>query len=192
MPPLAHLDRNNALNAVLNSLAGSRGVLPDPAYGLQMNLARLIDKAIREYESARESFDAYVDAPAEQFRLGALVQAFDHLETCLDAVHRAGQHADELAGLHGPPKITKAQLPSASARRRIADARNAMQHAASRLLSGQTGAGTGRPIALMATSTSLRVGQRGVFIRYDWLASWITQYHDLVRDLISREPQVPR
>jgi hypothetical protein len=185
MPSLGHLDSKNTLNAMLNLTLGGRGALPPPGQGLLSNLTRLTDKAVLEYESARASLDRYLASPGDR-PLSQLFRAFDHLETCLDAVHRAGLHADRLRTRPGPPRIHQAQLPTPQARERVRRARNAVQHSEERILEGQTGTGTGRPVRLIATSTGLVVGERGLYIRYVWLAMWITRYHDLVRDLIAR------
>ena len=183
MPSLSHLDSANALNALLNMLLSGVTPLSPAAQALVTNLTRLSDKAVTEYENARAALDRYLDP---DHPLSEMFRTFDHQETCLDAVDRAGRHAEALRRFPGPPRITMSQLPTPQARKRVRHIRNAIQHAEERVLDGKTGAGTGRPAGLIATSRSLVAGQRGIYIRYDWLASWITIYHDLVRDLIDR------
>lgn len=183
MPSLAHLDSKNTLNALLNMLFGRRGVFPPPARELVSNLTRLTDKAVLEYEAARSALDRFVYPPHNR-PIGDLLRTCDHLETCLDSVHRAGLHAEELRDLPGQPTVTAGQLPSREAHDRVRIVRNAVQHAEQRILDGKTGFGTGRPTALLATDTTLVAGQKGLYIRYAWLAAWITLYHDLVRKLI--------
>jgi hypothetical protein len=185
MPSLRHLDSKNTLNAMLNMALRGRGVLGHPGQGLLSNLTRLTDKAVIEYEAARAALDRYVD-PAGNRPLSELFRTFDHLETCLDAVHRAGRHAEALRTVPSTPNINLSQLPSRKARERVRVVRNAIQHAEGDLLKGKTGFGTGRPVGLIATSTTLVAGEKALYIRYNWLAAWITLYHDLVRDLIDR------
>lgn len=185
MPSLEHLDSKNTLNALLNVFFRQKGVLPPPGQGLLNNLTRLTDKAVIEYEAARAALDRYVD-PRGDRALSDVFRTFDHLETCLDALHRAGQHAEALRSAPGGPAINVKQTPSPEARDRVRKVRNAIQHAEERILRGKTGAATGRPLGLIGTDKSLMAGDQGLYIRYDWLAAWITRYHDLVRDLINR------
>jgi hypothetical protein len=182
MPSLAHLDTKNTLNALLNVLTGSGPQLPPLSHGLQSNLVRLTDRTIVEYEAARTSLDGYVADRA----LSDLFRTFDHLETCVDTLARVVKHAETLQTLPQLPRIPASHLPSPAARKRVIDARNAMQHAENEIVRGVTGHGTGRPVGLIALETTLHVGKRGFYIRYAHLAAWIEQYHALVRGLIYR------
>jgi hypothetical protein len=185
MPSLAHLDTKNTLNAALNAMFGGRGVVGFPAHGLQVNLMRLTDKAILEYEAARETLDDYL-APGANRPLSRLFRCFDHMETCVDALARAGRHAEKLRIAPGEPRVAKRQLPTSQGQDLIRRARNAIQHGEERILEGKTGHPTDRPVVLICTATHVEVGEKGNQLRYSWIASWLTSYHDLVRDLISR------
>ena len=180
MPPLAHLDTKNTLNALLNLITGSAPQLGPHSYGVQINLVRLTDKTIVEYEAARTSLDSYVPDGA----FSDLFRTFDHLETCVDTLARVVKHAATLRSLPGPPRVPKSSLPSPAAQKRVIDARNAMQHAENEIVAGLTGHGTGRSVGLIALETTLQVGKRGFYVRYADLAAWIEVYHNLVRALI--------
>jgi hypothetical protein len=184
MPSLAHLDNKNTLNAMLNVLFRGPRVAGPKAHALSMNLTRLSDKAVIEYELARKALDRYV-RPGRNRPVSELLRAGDHLETCLDAVHRAGVHAEALRDLPGAPKIKQNELPSDQARNRARLLRNSIAHAEEKVVQGKTGGGTGRPTSLIATETTIIAGRKGLYIRYDWLAAWIEKYHDLVRRLIA-------
>lgn len=180
MPPLAHLDTKNTLNALLNVITGSAPQLGPHSYGVQINLVRLTDKTIVEYEAARTSLDCYVpNGP-----LSDLVRTCDHLETCVETLARVVKHAATLRRLPGLPRIPKSRLPSPAAQKRVIDARNAMQHAENDIVAGRTGHGTGRSVGLIALDTTLHVGKKGSYLRYADLAAWIEVYHNLVRALI--------
>jgi hypothetical protein len=185
MPSLSHLATSSSLDAALNAWLPGLGRYAAPAGPLLAHLARLTDKAILEYESARASLDAFIKG-RRGGRLTDLFRAYDHLETCIDAVARAANFAEALRTDPGPPTIHLKQLPTVAARDRVRLVRNAIQHAEEDLLKGKTPQVTGRPSLLIARDKSLGVARKGMYIRYGDLANWITRYHDLVRDLISR------
>jgi hypothetical protein len=182
MPDLSFLDSANMLNALLNAVFRGSQLLP-PGNALLSNLTRLTDKSIIEYEAARASLTHYIKSESGQ-GFGHLFRTFDHVETCVDAVHRAGQHAESLRTLPGGPTIHLNELPSPRARTRLRLLRNAVQHSEERVLEGRTGFGTGRPATLIATNTTIVAGQKGLYIRHEWLANWIGTYYLLVRRLI--------
>src|SRR4051812_39943672 len=93
MPNLSFLDSKNTLNALLNAVFRGSPALQPQGNALLSNLTRLTDKSIIEYEAARASLTHYVDRTNGP-GFGDLFRTFDHLETCIDAVHRAGQHAE--------------------------------------------------------------------------------------------------
>ena len=185
MPSLGHLTTGNAVWAAITATMGGFGVGGSPGRGLYTNLVRLTDKSIEEYEAARLALDAYVNAPTNQTRpIHELFRSFDHLENCIESLHRLGVHAKALrtAG----EAIALSQLPSEKGRNLIRRARNAIQHADERVTDGLTGFGTNRAVGLIALSTRLQVGEGGLYIRYDWLAGWVERYYALANDLMSR------
>lgn len=58
LPPLADLARTTALELVFGQAWEGRG-FPEPLNLQLLNLARLIDKAVGEYEAARAAFAAH-------------------------------------------------------------------------------------------------------------------------------------
>ncbi len=69
-------------------------------HSLAVNLARLSDKAIREYRAANDDLTAFLGTPRGVERLQGhtrLLQATDHLENCIDAIRRAESFFNTLA-----------------------------------------------------------------------------------------------
>ncbi|HEY8724643.1 MAG TPA: hypothetical protein VIL92_12400 [Gaiellaceae bacterium] len=60
-------------------------------HSLAVSLARLADKAVREYRAASEYLSAFVETPGVESIEGHtfLLRAIDHVENCVDAVARA-------------------------------------------------------------------------------------------------------
>lgn len=106
-----------------------------------IHLTRLVDKAIREYSAAREASRRHGEQIAEDWstytleehagRPPYLLWASDHLESCVDATHRAVEAAKELraAGVG-----TQAPQPNPESARRVSEIRHAAQHADKRLI----------------------------------------------------------
>lgn len=107
-----------------------------------VHLTRLADKAIREYNAARESVGAF--DPLDDDKTFSdeevagmtpyLLLANDHLETCVDATHSAVKSARALwKALRGGrvPKL------NTSAAKRLERLRNASQHTHNRLIDPQ-------------------------------------------------------
>ena len=102
MPSLGHLTTGNAVWAAITATMGGFGVGGSPGRGLYTNLVRLTDKSIEEYEAARLALDAYVNAPTNQTRpFTSCSGSFDHLENCIESLHRLGVHAKALTYWQG-------------------------------------------------------------------------------------------
>ena len=114
-----------------------------------VHLVRVTDKAIREYNSARDAtlkaaaitFSSDPVPPGELANKAHYVMlGTDHLETCLDATHRA---VEAVALLRTKGIGTSAKIPDPDAVDRLKNIRDAMQHALDRLIAPRTIA-TGR------------------------------------------------
>jgi hypothetical protein len=125
--------------------------LMGPHRWLLANLARLTDKAVREYQEAGACLDAYVDARAKAGAhegdffaagmpieaLGRLLRAADHLEDCIDAVRRAAGFLDTQIFKNS---LTPEQHRNHMSRQKaVVDMRNHIQHAEERLERGVAG-----------------------------------------------------
>ncbi len=74
MPSLDHLDSKNTLNVMLNGLAGGRGVPGLPGRPQSSYVARLLDKTILSYGTARHELTQYVQRQSEN-TMSPLVRA---------------------------------------------------------------------------------------------------------------------
>ena len=185
MPDLSHLDSKNSLNAILNMLLGGRGIAGHPGHGLLTSYVRLMDKTILEYEAARSALTEWLTTPNNV--MSPLFRTIDHLETCVDSLHRVSVFAERLRQLKDAPPIDRSKLPRQGERNEIRDARDAIQHADKDLVddrdlvNGRTGEPSGRP--LLPMDGGFEVG--GHEVQWRDLAGWIEKYHDLARELIA-------
>jgi len=180
MPDLSHLDTKNSLNAILNRMFGGGGISGHTGQGLLTSYVRVMDKTILEYEAARAALTDWIITP--NTTMTPLFRAIDHLETCVDSLHRVSRYAERLRRLESAPAIDRLKLPHASERDQIRQARDAIQHADRAILQEQRGEAAGHSVALLPMDRGFEVG--GHEIRYADLARWIEKYHALVRELI--------
>src|SRR4051794_10229813 len=136
MPDADKLSNKGSLNVLLDrTLSGLPAALPpDPTLvGLFMSLARLTDKALREYNALRAELLLYL-APHEGLRTSPYLRAIDHMENCVSATHRAVLNAralrDNRVG-RASPRLTERQ------EQRLAWLRNAIEHADEKLVGKQ-------------------------------------------------------
>jgi hypothetical protein len=101
-----------------------------------VHLTGLVDKAIREYNAARNAAREYgLEIDSSDRRTPDMVPhylvACDHLETCIDATHRAVEAAKALrdAGVG-----EEAPQPNPASVKRIEEIRHAVQHTHHRLI----------------------------------------------------------
>lgn len=99
-----------------------------------VHLTGLADKAIREYDAARECSQALKRRQGERGTpdmVPYLLFCSDHLETCVDATHRAVEAAKALrdAGVG-----RQAAEPKSASVQRIREIRHAVQHTSHRLI----------------------------------------------------------
>lgn len=181
MPSLQHLDSKNILNVMLNGLFGQRGVPGHPGRTLANYLARLLDKTILTYESARGEMATYVERRDESV-FSPFYRAHDELETTIDSLWRVACFTERLRRYKLAPVIEASRLPSQSDQRRLREMRHAIQHADDRIFVGPAHAAW---LALCDDGIELAT-QR---ISYRELATWIELYHDVVKELVAHLPE---
>jgi hypothetical protein len=175
------LTRRNILNVMLNGLFGQRGVPGHPGQPLANYLARLLDKTILTYESARGEMTTYVERRDESV-FSPLYRAHDELETTIDSLWRVACFTERLRRHKLAPVIEASRLPSKSDQRRLREMRHAIQHAGDRIFVGPAHAAW---LALCDDGVELAT-QR---ISYRELASWIERYHNVVKELVAHLPE---
>lgn len=123
-------------------------------HSLAGNLARLSDKAIREYRAANDDLTAFLGTPRGVERLEGhtrLLQATDHLENCIDAIRRAEGFFKTSAFQRITTDENRAMLKELH--RGVHDIRNSIQHAEDRFTEGRIPEGD--PILPAMTSDCL-------------------------------------
>jgi hypothetical protein len=193
LPDLSHLFRTNLVDRLLD-MAFGRGVFPEPTQFQVTTAARLLDKSLTEWDSARGEFgehgatrDGIPDAllSPEPGVTRALFRAIDHLETVVDSLARllrlisaleAGPDLKQLAGM---------PLPSADERERVQRFRNRIAHGDEDIEEGKAGQG-------LATAT-LRPDPTGIELQqqrleYAELARMLEEVHDYLREAFQKVP----
>jgi hypothetical protein len=138
LPPLDHLPQASLRARALIRCKG--GVPADLKADRRylwgyVHLTGLVDKAIREFNAARDAGREYGSQKTEGGgsldMVPYLLRASDHLETCVDATHRALETSDALrdAGVG-----TQAPKPNVDSVRRLEEIRHAVQHTTHRLI----------------------------------------------------------
>lgn len=99
MPSVDTLSNKGFQNVTLDRAFGGTTIRPSSKaaaarltradVALFMNLTRLVDKALREYDASRDALTRYVNPPDDQLRTSGYVIAVDHMENCISAAHRA-------------------------------------------------------------------------------------------------------
>lgn len=169
MPTLSHLYPNNLANLALDRLGG-RVVGPTtyPHSGMWMNLVRLTDLAIREYEAARTSLDDY-RANANAGRISPIYDAINSLEEAVVATHRAVLNSARLEVV----TTRKLHAPTAGQALALKQVRHHIQHMDEKLERGSVGAGH---LHLLApTVHAVEIGPKR--LKYRDLASCITKMY---------------
>lgn len=124
MPPVNDLSNKGFANVLLDRAFGGLCLQP-PAPGytgggavvvedvrLFANLARLLDKALREYDAARDALITYLNPPDAQLRTSGYVIVVDHMENTIGATHRAVVIQEVLRSRgfgRSAPRLTEAQ-----------------------------------------------------------------------------------
>jgi hypothetical protein len=195
MPDLSNLSAKLTVNYILNYTFGNAGLQMGGSGQYQfLNLIRLVDKTLLEYEQARDYLQRYVDS---HNKTSLFLRCVDHMETCVDSLHRVFLHLEGLkASLHEKqertartneslPQIRRGELPGKNARKRIRRIRHAMQHMDERIGRGEAGADIA-PIGLNVKSNSIELDHEEVY--FAELASWIRQMHEFAEQLTTYTP----
>jgi len=182
MPDLSDLIDAGQLMAgiVLHTFTGPRGATEREA-SYRKNLARLVDKAVREYQEAREACEQLV------FSRGVrdAVIFCDHMENCINAVHRAIRLLDRIKQANNIGRNLNRTLKRkiAAGSRFIENIRDTFEHIDERIQRDQIPAGELIMIGL-AGATNDRIRVAGEELRLDDLAQTIRTLRELGRVLV--------
>lgn len=142
--------------------------LDGDVHSLAVNLARLSDKAIREYRAASDDLTAFLDTPGGVESLEGhtrLLRATDHLENCIDAIRRAEGFFNTSAFKSVTTTENREMLKELH--RVVHNIRNSIQHAEERFDEGRIP--EGEPLLPAMTSDCLYFA--GEYIPYAEIAA---------------------
>src|SRR5262245_38090720 len=150
---------------------------------LMTNFIRVVDIAVRRYQSARDFLQRYATSPNDWF--GAMAAAAADFESCLDSINRSIKFMKALRADAQLPDHLKTLLPRTSCLLRgdveseIVAIRNAIQHLEDDIIKGDLKEGS--PFVLMPTNEGLTLGNRT--ISFTGLAAWIRELHSMASAL---------
>lgn len=181
VPDLSGLYDKNILNVALDALVGRwPGPADYPYRGMWVNLVRLSDQAIREYELARLALREYVDHGHEG-RISPFYRAIDHFENAISATHRATLNSKQLE-VHLGRRLNQ---PTERQESLLRAARNHVEHMDDKL--GRRMVKPNEVAILIPLSFRLQVGK--VELPYRDLASCVRKNYRNVES-IRRAPSV--
>jgi hypothetical protein len=177
MPSLSNLDTSLRGKRFLGRIMGVHG--PPSTRGLQIaaGFVRLVEKTIIEYESTRRNlFSFFSDG-----LMGNYFRAQDHLETCLQSLHRAILYLIRLRRLgfrqaDGKPFVPRPrdlEILSKSVRSRVQQIRDASEHLDKDIINGQIPEDA--EVAIHLGWQSVKLGDTE--IRYEEISGWLGQLH---------------
>jgi hypothetical protein len=195
MPSVEHLWNKSTLNFLLDRQFGDppkRLQSDRPSTGIVMNLCRLSDKALREYDAARAEVITYLEPnTAPGVRISPYLRAIDHLENCVSATHRATLNISALRERRrsgGAPSITKLQETA------IKNVRDAIEHSDEKLVGKQKYRES--PPFDPIDPFSLRLSDRGMVIgkyelTYKTLVVVLTKCHRTIESIRRSATGIP-
>jgi hypothetical protein len=193
LPDLSHLFRTNLVDRILNMVFG-KGAYTEPTQFQLTTAARLLDKSLTEWDSARSEFAEHAGArdgvpEALQSREPGVTRAFfraiGHLETVVDSLARLLRLVSGLEKSPGLQEFSHMSLAGESERIAVQQFRNRIAHGDEDIEEGKAGQG-------LSTAT-LRPDLGGIELRgrrlhYVDLARMLEEVHDYLRAAAEKSP----
>src|SRR5436309_1771186 len=154
-------------------------------YALLMNLMRLMDLAIREYESGRRVLDEF-KTRSGSIMLSPIFLASGHFEECASTLKRLINYVKVIRSHPKVPEHLKTLLPGkltvlrGQVEKQITDMRDAIQHLENRIYKGEITPGDA--ICLEPSQHGLNLGKHKVL--YADLAGWLQELHSHAEKLL--------
>ena len=126
LPDLSSLFPKQTLDLMLNTFIGRQPKHAKAAYPQYVNLVRLADKALVEYLAASACLDDFAQKK-NQGAMSPLFRAIDHLENCVNSMHRAFGFAKAIRSTSGLA-IPREKLPRDPEVRKVREMRHAIEH----------------------------------------------------------------
>jgi hypothetical protein len=186
LPDLSGVARMNLVNRLLNMLFGS-GNYGEPIQFQLTTAARLLDKALVDWDLAREEFAEHASVragpaspvqPAKPGITRALFRGIGHLESLVDSLHRLLLLVQALSQSPELAKFASLPLPSQAERESVRLFRNRIAHGDEDIAAGKGGQGLATA-TLFPNETGIELQEER--IRYGDLARMLEQIHSYLR-----------
>lgn len=185
-PDLSSLSTPVFGNYALNLSFAGCGTSDPKANSFVVNYILAVDKAIREYNAARNLMVAYASSANVTT---TLVESLGRFETCINCTKRALRHIERLARYPEGPAVERTV-------RRLLDnygnsitpLRDAIEHIDERIQNG--GVADGDPRALFVSPDATRLEIADHRLEFDKLASLLTRMREVAEELARYKEQV--
>src|SRR4030042_2479537 len=177
MPSLSELETGLRGKRLLGRILGVHG--PPSQRGLQIadGYVRLVEKTLIEYESARKAMISFMS----NGNFDSYCRAQDHIETCLQSLHRAIIYLYRLRrmglrradGMPFVPRPRDLQVLTDDVRSRVRGMRDACEHLDEDIINGRINENAEVAIHLGWECAKLAAYE----IFYEEMSKWITQLH---------------
>lgn len=174
--------------SILRITLRGEGRLGSQTRACLVNLVRLRDKGVGDWQRCRRGVLDYLEANKTAHGRNITIEGWHHLitatdrfEDALDAAHRGADFAKAIRELHGE-ELPDLPWPSRNQRTRMSKMRNELQHRDSDIMSGKHAADA--PFTLLLENERAVVGSKQ--LRYDDLADALCRLSDVSVELVKR------
>ena len=183
MSDLRSLLRTTQVDRILNPTGGRGGYSDTTAFQVSV-CTRLLDKALREWDQAREALTEHAKG-TRQF--GGLFDGISHLENFVVSLDRLMRYTVVLQNKAEMRPFAGLSLPGAADRDRVRDFRNRVIIGDEDLAGGKGGQGlpTAKPRAHDIALHGRQLGTLEV-LGFDEMALWVEQIYTFARTVIAQ------
>ena len=185
-PDLSDLDIPVTRNYILNLLFLGAGPKDRQASSFLHNYLRVTDKAIREYNVARELLSTYASSDNQTM---LLLEAIDHFETCINSVKRSLNFADRMASHRRSPNIDRTlRKLFESYQSSIRPVRDAIEHIDSDIFGGGIPEGKAHSLFITQDGEYLEISNQRLALSD--LAALLKRLHTLATELAEYQDEI--
>ncbi len=178
-PDLTDLSIPVMIDYLVNLVFDHAGIEDQTASSFLHNFLMVTDKALREYNEARELLIQYV-ASANKTML--LVEAFGRFETCINSIRRCLRYVDKMARHPCSPVIDRTlKRLLGSYESTIKPLRDAIEHMDEDILSGETPRGIPRALMITRDGEGLQIARHR--LSFTEVSAILRQLHSLATKL---------
>ena len=178
MPCIDDLWGYNVLTHTLNMVFRGGGPKAIKSRALVSNYIRIVDQAVRQYKSAKEAFEKYLNTPNDV--IGPIFVSVGYFEALLSSLKRAIKFAERIRRDRDCPPISNAlSIFSTTSHKTITYFRNAIEHLDEEIYNDTQKEGD--PITLLIKDNSIELS--GIEISYKSMETWIRELDDIARKL---------